>query len=173
VDGHGRIGRLWEKPAAPPSRLAVAGAFFFPNPRPLRDALEHLVAQDRRRQGEFWFVDAVQLMIDQGEPVVSFAVDRFYDCGTVDRLLAANRDLLGEVAGAPAPWPGTLVIPPCAISPTAGVRDSHIGPFVTIAPRAQVIRAQVRDAILLPGARVEGMTVEHAIVNGIAACQNP
>jgi glucose-1-phosphate thymidylyltransferase len=180
VDREGRVRRLVEKPDAPRSNLAVAGVFFFPRPRPLREALEELVTGGGGRGGEFWFVDAVQRMLDRGEVVTTFRVDRFYDCGTVERLLSANRALLAEAedaaggsavvrpgaARAERTWPGSRIIPPCAVAPDATVIDSDVGPFVTVAPGARLVRARVRDAIVQPGAVVENATVEGAIVDG-------
>ena len=187
VDGAGRVHRLVEKPAAPSSRLAVAGSYYFPDGRPLRDALDDLVAGGAQaaRGGEFWFVDAIQRMIDRGEPVGTFRVERFYDCGTPDHLLTANRELLAKpvaggdgdlVAGGaqaarggrdglPGAESGSVILPPCAISRQATLRDARIGPFVTVAPDTRISRARVRDAIVLPGAVLEDAVVDHAIVD--------
>ena len=165
VDARGRVRRLWEKPAVPPSNLAVAGAYYIARPAPLRAALERLVAQGPGRGGEFWLLDALQLMIDAGEPVGTFTLERFYDCGTPESLLTANRGLM-DAAGPVLPaWPGTTVIPPCAIAPTAMIRDSRVGPFVTVAPGAHILRARLRDAIVHPGASVVDATIEHAIID--------
>jgi glucose-1-phosphate thymidylyltransferase len=94
ADADGWVRRLWEKPAAPPSHDAVAGTFFFPEGRRLRDALDD--AADRGltgRDGEVWLTDVVQHMIDRGERVRTFAVEAFYDCGTPERLAFAERAL--------------------------------------------------------------------------------
>ncbi len=181
----GRVRRIWEKPAIPPSRCAVAGAFFFPDARPLRDALEALVtATGGAPGGEFWFVDAIQRMIDHGQPVGTFPVERFYDCGTAEQMLTANRELLAGAAVQPgghggadpsdaagagtrvaAAFSNTVVEAPCAISPEAAVVDAHIGPFVTVAPGARIVHARVSDAVVLPGAVIEDETIEHAIID--------
>ncbi len=170
MDPQGRVRRLWEKPDVPPTNLAVAGVFYFPQAQPLRMALEDLVTGGGQRHGEFWFVDAVQLMIDRGEPVTTFPVERFYDCGTVERLLAANRDLLAEGEETrpkdAAGWPGSRITAPCAIDPGAVVVDCDIGPFVTVAPSARLVRARIRDAVVHPGGVVENATIEGAIVDG-------
>lgn len=70
VDSRGRVRRLVEKPAVPASRLAVAGAYYFPEGRALRAALDELIAGGDRaaRGGEIWFVDAIQRMIEWGSP---------------------------------------------------------------------------------------------------------
>jgi len=165
TDGGGRARRLWEKPAHPPSNRAVAGTFYFPDAAPLGEALDAMIAAGASRDGEFWLTDAVQWMIEQGNEVRTFPVDRFYDCGTVERVLIANRELLG--AGHPVPsFPGTAIVPPCAIDPDAAVRDARIGPYVTVAPGARIARARVRDAIVHPGAVLEDADVAHAIIDG-------
>jgi len=170
VDDGGRARRLWEKPANPPGRRAVAGTFYFPDPTPLREALEDLVREDAKREGEFWLVDAVQRVIDRGVPVETFPVERFYDCGTVDKVLVANRELLaaGLAAADPAPADidrASVIVPPAAIAAGATIRESRIGPFVTVAPGARIVRSRVADAIVHPGATLEDADVEATIVD--------
>jgi len=173
VDGRGRARRLWEKPANPPGRRAVAGTFYFPDPAPLGEALEDLIREDAPRDGEFWLVDAVQRVIDRGVPVETFPVERFYDCGTVDKVLLANRELLAAGVAGPAPARAdidraTVVTPPAAIAAGAMIRESRIGPFVTVAPGARIVRSRVADAIVHPGATLEDADVEATIVDGPA-----
>lgn len=95
--GDGSVRRVWEKPAVPPSHDAVAGAFFFPEGRRLRDALDEAAAGGLMgRDGEVWLTDVVQHMIDRGEQVRAFAVEAFYDCGTPERLAEAEDALRAE-----------------------------------------------------------------------------
>lgn len=98
ADGNGWVRRLWEKPAVPPSHDAVAGVFFFPEGRRLREALDD--AADRGlvgRDGEVWLTDVVQHMIERGERVRTFAIEAFYDCGTLERLAEAEQAMCGGV----------------------------------------------------------------------------
>lgn len=91
ADAKGWVRRLWEKPAVPPSHDAVAGVFFFPEGRRLREALDD--AADRGLagpDGELALTDVVQHMIGRGERVRIFAVEAFYDCGTLERLAEAE-----------------------------------------------------------------------------------
>jgi glucose-1-phosphate thymidylyltransferase len=165
ADAGGRARRIIEKPERPPSNLAVAGTFFFPDAALLGAALDALMPAGPGRGGEFWLTDAVQWMIDRGIEVRTFPIERFYDCGTVDRVLLANRELL-PAGPAPANLPGTVIVGPCAIDPGAVIRDARIGPYVTVGPGARVARARVTDAIVHPGAVVEDAEVIHAIVDG-------
>lgn len=114
ADSEGWVRRLWEKPAVPPSHDAVAGTFIFPEGGRLRDALDEMAAGGAYGRdgpparaggdpglpgvgtspsGEVWLTDVVQHMIDGGERVRMFRVEAFYDCGTPERLAAAEAAL--------------------------------------------------------------------------------
>jgi glucose-1-phosphate thymidylyltransferase len=163
LDGDGYVRRLVEKPEHPPSNLAVIGAYFMRDGRPLRTALERLVREDRRSRGEFWLADGLQLMIEAGEQMGVFPVEHWYDCGTAEALLEANRDLLD--ATPPSTWTdGSIVLPPSYVSPSAVLQGSVIGPHVSIAEGAQVINSVIRDSIINAHATVEGALLEHSLV---------
>src|SRR5438132_1414450 len=112
------VGYLGE-PIEPPSNLAVIGAYLIHDTRALRRALERMVTEDRRMKGEYWLADAMQLMIDAGERMKTFRVDHWYDCGTVDALLQANRDLLKLMPPAVSAGIKSTVISPSYLSPSA------------------------------------------------------
>ncbi len=168
LDGDGFVRRLWEKPSVPPSDLAVVGVYVIQRPAPFRAALERLIDEQRMVNGEYWLADALQLMVEQGEPLGTFPVDHWYDCGTPESLLRANHALL-EHALPPAHLAGSIVIPPAFVADSAVVEGSVIGPYVTIAEGARVTNAVIRESIVNAGARVESVLLEHSIIGENAA----
>jgi glucose-1-phosphate thymidylyltransferase len=68
--------------------------------------------------------------------------------------------------------PGSIVIPPVSIDPTALIERSVVGPYASIAAGAVVRDSIVRDSILNADAKVEGSLLdrsligEHAVVRG-------
>ena len=164
LDGTGNVRRIIEKPQTPPSHMAVIGAYFIKNSVALRDALDRLVREDRRMRGEFWLADALQVMVDAGERMGTFPIEHWYDCGTVDALLQANRDLL---ALAPPPIPAALasqVIPPSSVSPSAVLEGSVVGPHASIGDGARIIHSVVKDSIINAHALLEGARLEQSVV---------
>src|SRR5579875_1908288 len=125
--------------------------------------VRRLVEEGRPVNGEYWLADALQLMVDEGEPLQTFPVARWYDCGTPESLLQANHALLEEVP-APDPIHGSVVIPPSSIAPTAVIEGSVIGPYVTVADGARVAHAVIRESIINAHARVESVLLEHSII---------
>ncbi|HEY3248401.1 MAG TPA: sugar phosphate nucleotidyltransferase [bacterium] len=163
LDGDGYVRRLVEKPADPPSNLAVIGAYFIKEGRSLRAALERLVEEGRQARGEFWLADGLQVMIDAGERMAVFPIEHWYDCGTAESLLEANRDLL-EASTPPAWTDGSIVLPPSYVSPSAILQGSVIGPHVSIAEGARVSNSVIRDSIINANALVDGALLEHSLV---------
>src|SRR3989441_6919138 len=164
VDGAGYVRRIIEKPSDPPSNLALIGAYLIHETKALRRALERMVAEDRRMKGEYWLADAMQLMIDAGERMKTFRVDHWYDCGTVDALLQANRDLLKLMPPAVSAGIKSTVISPSYISPSAVLEGSVVGPYTFIGDGARVISSHVKDSIINAHAIIEEARLEQSIV---------
>jgi glucose-1-phosphate thymidylyltransferase len=163
LDGAGNVRRIIEKPTDPPSHLAVIGAYFIKNTTPLRGALDRLVQEDRRMRGEFWLADALQLMVDAGERMGTVLVDHWYDCGTVDALLLANRDLL-ELAPPGIPAGISSILPPSYVSPSAILERSVVGPYASLGDAVRVVNSTVKNSIINAGAVLEGAHLEHSVV---------
>ena len=159
----GRITRLVEKPEHPISDLAIAGIYYFSRAEPLMAGLESLVRSGRKTRDEYQLTDALQWMVEQGETLSPFNVDDWYDCGTPDRLLEANRRLL-DLNGGRCSIPGSVIIPPVDIASDARVDRSVVGPHVAISSQASVARTTVRDATIGAQARVENCDLRGSIV---------
>ena len=99
LDGD-RIRRIIEKPAKPPTNLAVAGSLLFPRSARLFAAIDAIMAADKQTKGEFYLTDAIQVMIDDGARIEAATMDLWLDCGSPETLLETNRILLARMDGA-------------------------------------------------------------------------
>lgn len=164
LDGAGNVRRLIEKPEHPPTNLAVIGGYFIKDSRGLRAALERQVAENRQARGEFWLADGLQLMIDAGEKMGIFRVEHWYDCGTVDALLQANRELLKFDPPTVPNNRKATVLQPSYVDPTAEIENSSIGPYASVAEGARIVNSRIRDSIIGPNATVQDSKLELSIV---------
>jgi len=57
-----------------------------------------------------------------------------------------------------------VIIPPVFIHPTAQVRESIIGPYVSLGAACQVEHSIIRDTILEDEARASGVILERSLV---------
>jgi glucose-1-phosphate thymidylyltransferase len=163
----GRITRLVEKPADPPSNLALVGLYFLRQSRELFDAVREIIDRNITTNNEYQITDALQLMIERGGEFVPFGIDEWFDCGKPEAMLETNRKLLKNAPGA-RPIEGSIIIPPVSISPSAEIVNSIIGPYVSIAERAVVHSSIVRDSVLSEGALVADALLESSLIGANA-----
>ena len=172
LDGEGHVVQLLEKPAVPPSDLALVGVYLFD--RRIHDAVR---AIEPSKRGELEITDAIQWLIDRGHRVRSEILDGWWiDTGKLTPLLEANRLVLetvetridGEV-DATSHIEGRVVIEagativrstvrgPAVIGAGTRVVDSFIGPFTAISSSCEIISSEVDHSVVLGGSRIEGV----------------
>ncbi len=159
----GRIIGVEEKPQDPKSDLALIGLYYFEKADLLKKKLSQLVSSGKKTSGEIQLTDALASMLEGGEKFSFVVVDGWYDCGKKDAFLETNRVLLAE-ANENHDYPGTIIIPPVKISPSAVVEESIIGPFVSISEGARIHRSIVRDSIICKNAVIEFSMLEASII---------
>jgi glucose-1-phosphate thymidylyltransferase len=162
-----RITRLVEKPADPPSNLALVGLYYLQQAGPLFDAIRYNIERNITTNNEYQITDALQRMIEEGAEFAPFVIDEWFDCGKPEAMLETNRKLLKNAPGA-RPIEGSIVIPPVSISPTAEIVNSIIGPYVSIAERVAIHSSVVRDSVLSEGAMVTDALLESSLIGANA-----
>ncbi len=157
VGPDGRVRRLVEKPKDTTNNLAVVGAYYFPRAEDLIGAIEKQMAQRILFGGEYFLVDAINLLLEEGLHMRVQPVNVWQDCGKPDALLETNRFLLDhgrDNSEAVAARAGVVVVPPVYVDPTAQVEASVIGPHVSIGPGCVIRRALIQNSIVDAGSQI-------------------
>jgi glucose-1-phosphate thymidylyltransferase len=172
VELHGsRIRRLVEKPAVPPSNLAIVGVYYLASSRRLFSALQEIIDRDIKVKGEYQLTDALQLLIERGEKISSFPVPDWLDCGNPETLLGSNRLLLDKQNGNGElkPTQECIIVPPVSIAASAKITQSIIGPYVSIAEGVEVHQCIIRNSIVNREAHVANVLLSDSIIGERAA----
>jgi glucose-1-phosphate thymidylyltransferase len=164
LDADGRVQRLVEKPADPPSNLALVGVYLF---RPLIH--EAVAAIEPSARGELEITDAIAWLIARGADVRSRMVTGYWkDTGRLEDMLECNRKVLetlvarndGTVDQA-SRITGRVVIEKGAVIERSTVRgpaiigqgtrvvDSYVGPFTSIYTDCVIDRTELEHSIVL------------------------
>jgi glucose-1-phosphate thymidylyltransferase len=164
LDAAGHVVHLVEKPADPPSDLALVGVYLF-DPT-IHEAVAAIKPSDR---GELEITDAIQWLIDQGHRVRCELLSGWWiDTGKLTPLLEANRLLLDKLepqilgsVDAASVLDGRVVVAegaeiinstirgPVAIGAGTRVVDSFIGPFSAIGARCEVIHSEIEHSVVM------------------------
>jgi glucose-1-phosphate thymidylyltransferase len=159
----GRVLHLIEKPEQPPSNLALVGLYYVPRSELLFAALREQIRSGRTNRGEYQLTDALSALLEGGMRMRVHAVEGWFDCGKTETLLSTNRYLLELLPSSPA-IPGVVVIHPVSIDPTAEIRHSIVGPYVSVAGGARVTGAILRNSIINENAEVADMQLDGSVV---------
>jgi len=164
VTEHGYITRLVEKPSTPVSNLAVIGLYYIKDSDMLMDCIAELVARDIKTQGEYFLADALQLMIDRGARFVARTVEVWEDCGKPETVLHTNRYLLEHGGAQELPTDNSVLISPVYVEKSAVIKDSVIGPYVSVAGGATIKRSIIRDSIINENAHIEDANLSESLI---------
>ncbi|MEO0081299.1 MAG: sugar phosphate nucleotidyltransferase [candidate division WOR-3 bacterium] len=152
-----------EKPKHPTSNLAIVGLYYFTDACVLFDSLRELIQTGQRTRDEFQLTDALRLMLKAGTVMRAKRIDRWLDCGTPDALLATNRYLLAR-QGHYRQREGVVFVPPVWVHDDASIRNSVIGPNVSVGSDAEIHDSIIRDSIVNRNAQVEWALLERSIL---------
>jgi glucose-1-phosphate thymidylyltransferase len=164
VTEKGFITRLVEKPRTPVSNLAVIGLYYIKDSAMLMDCIAELMAKDIKTQGEYFLADALQLMIDRGSKFVARTVEVWEDCGKPETVLHTNRYLLEHGGAQELKTDNSVLISPVYIEKSAVVKDSVIGPYVSVAGGATITRSIIRDSIINENAHIEDANLSQSLI---------
>lgn len=169
VDEQGIVQQFIEKPATDEHKLALAGIYWFRQGKLLRSALETIIRDERMTKGEYYLVDAYQVLLEQGLKIVTKPTRFWFDAGNPENILATNARLLGIGYNSTDAIERSYaedftVLPPVYLDPEAEVDGSVIGPYVTIAAGAKVRGSVVRNSIIDEDAVVEDCVLADSLV---------
>lgn len=163
----GWVQELIEKPDSMENRLAAVGFYYFERAEDVLEAIEEQFRRDVSLKGEFFFVDAVNVMLERGLKMRTREVNVWFDAGTPDALLDTNRYLLDagrDNTAEASERPGIRIVPPVFIHPTAEVTDSVIGPHVSIGAGCRISGSILRNSILDERTTVEGAILADSLI---------
>jgi glucose-1-phosphate thymidylyltransferase len=168
-----RVIRLVEKPAVPPSDLALVGVYLFSSG--VFDAIDRIEPSAR---GELEITDAIQRLIDDGKRVVPHVITGWWkDTGHLEDLLEANRILLDAMKprlegkiGEDVKLDGKVVVEegatlrncvvrgPAIIGERTTVDNAYIGPFTSIYHDCVIRNAELENSIILENTKIYDVT---------------
>lgn len=166
TDKDGHIERLVEKPQEFVSDEAIVGIYYIKDVKALKEALNYLMQNDIRTKGEFQLTDALERMIQHGCKFRTAPVEKWLDCGLVETLLATNAHVLQRnETSAPQKFEGSEVIMPCHFGKNVVIKNSKVGPNVSVGDGCVIENSEVSDAILWDCVKVVNQKVADAVIH--------
>jgi glucose-1-phosphate thymidylyltransferase len=167
LGSNGWVSRLIEKPQTSENNLAVVGFYYFKDSQALLSAIEEQMQRGLELKGEYFLVDAINIMLERGLKMRTCPVEVWLDAGTPEALLETNRYLLehgmdnSQEAGRRQ---GVVIVPPVFIHPSASIENSIIGPYVSLGAGCRVSHSIIENSILEDEAQANTIVLEKSLV---------
>lgn len=145
------IAHVVEKPQIPKSNLALVGIYKIKETELMFQCLEANIRQGLRTHGEYSITDAIDCMIQKGAQFKAFKVDSWFDCGNRDSLLDSNSTLLKKFGAKTEPskdFENSVLIQPVSVGKGCTIRNSIVGPNVTIGDSTTIDFSIIRNSII-------------------------
>lgn len=173
------VQRVVEKPADPPSTLAIVGVYAFTPV--IFDAIGSIKPSAR---GELEITDAIQYLVEHGHAVKASVVSGFWeDAGEPAALLVANRRYLDAgvgaievilggncaVEGPVCVGKGTRItdsrlLGPCLIGRNCVIDHATIGPYASIGDGCDIRRSMIEDSIIQADCRISQVALQRSVL---------
>ncbi|MCP2043132.1 sugar phosphate nucleotidyltransferase [Pontibacter sp. HSC-36F09] len=167
------IVKLVEKPKIPKSNFALVGLYKIMNPEKLVSSLEYIITEGIHTHNEYHLTDALMHMIRQGEKMVTWNVDNWFDCGRKETLLEANAKILSRPRfrdmDYSKEYPGNIIIPPVSIGANCTITHSIIGPNVAIGENATISRTSLSNSIIGAYSELQNAVMHDSIIGSDAS----
>ena len=167
IDEDGVITHVVEKPQIPKSNLALVGIYKIREADLLYQCLEANIKSGMKTHGEFSITDALDCMIKKGAIFKAFKVDSWFDCGRRETLLESNATLLKKFNARTEQCPeyeNTVLIQPVSIGRGCTVKNSIIGPNVTIGENTQVDSSIIKSSIIGSYSNLFDIVLDYSLI---------
>jgi len=170
----GYITDFVEKPQEFVSDEAIIGIYYFKDGAYLRSELQYLIDNNIMDKGEYQITNALENMKNKGSKFTTGTVNEWMDCGNKQVTLETNGKILGfvqdeEVLVSPsATIENSEIIAPCYIAAGAVIKDSKIGPKVSIGANTTVTNSTLKDVLIQEDSEVLNANLSNSMIGNKA-----
>jgi glucose-1-phosphate thymidylyltransferase len=159
-----------EKPRIPKSNMAMVGIYYIKQSEILFETIDILLNSQTNSTEEFSLTNALEYMISQkGIRFEAFRVNTWFDCGKKETLLTTNATLLKNNDSINIfEQDDTVIIHPVSIAKGCVIKNSIIGPNVTIGESTKIEFSIIKNSIIGSYAELEDVLLHGSIIGNDA-----
>lgn len=158
------IVNMVEKPETPISRLAQVGLYYLKDGCSFMENVAETIAAGDMVKGEYYLPAVFMRMIGNGSRFRAPEIEAWLDCGKPETLLETNRYLLQGRHHVHGETVNSVLIEPVHLEEGAVIRNSIIGPNVSIAAGSVIEQSIISESIINRDSEVRNMVLCESIL---------
>lgn len=164
-----------EKPEEFISDLAIIGVYYFKSGNALKEKINEVIEKDMKGPGgEYFLTAALDMMIKEGKVFKTATVDEWLDCGTLPAWLETTGIITEkEFDDIDAhKYPDSKIIPPVFIGEGVEIKNSTIGPKVSIEANTVIKNSKLDNCIIRNNATLENVETSGSTIGAHTSLKN-
>ncbi|MEX2588628.1 MAG: sugar phosphate nucleotidyltransferase [Chitinophagales bacterium] len=172
LDENNHITDFVEKPETFITDLAIIGIYYFKDGNWLKEELKYLIDNNIKDKGEFQLTNALENMKEKGAAFVPGQVNEWLDCGNKDATVHTNQRILeldkNDLVASSVKSENSVIIPPCFIGENVQLKNSVVGPHVSIGAYSIVKNSIVKNSIIQKHSIIEKKIFKDSMIGNNA-----
>ena len=165
----GIVTNFVEKPKDFISEMAIVGVYYFKNAEKLLSEIQKLIDNKHKKNGEYQLTDVLQNMMKSGTEFFVYRVPEWLDCGNKNATVYTNQRILENSNGEVLIQDGvekenTIIIAPCFIGKNVKLKNSIIGPHVSIGEGSVISQCIISNSIIQSHSRVANANFDNSML---------
>lgn len=174
LDDYGFITDFVEKPKEFVSDLAIIGIYYFRSAEKLMDEINFIMENDIKQGGEFQLTTCLENLRQKGAKFSLGKVDDWMDCGNKNATVETNGKVLQYEAEEMSHFPASaeiencMIIPPCFIGENVKIKNSKIGPCVSLGNNTVVINSNIDNSLIQENTVIDHGNLSNSMIGSSA-----
>lgn len=171
----GIISDFIEKPKEFVSDLAIIGIYYFKSGEKLLDEIQYLIDNDLKENNEYQLTNVLESLKQQGAKFIPGKVSTWMDCGKKDPTVETNKIILGfeeadgnNLVSDDVVLENSEIIQPCYIGKNVVLKNSKIGPFVSIGENSTVEDSIIENSLIQTNVSILKANLDNAMIGNHA-----
>jgi len=172
LNSKNEIVELVEKPKEFVSNQAVIGIYYFKDVSVLKQKLQEVLDENVTNGGEYQINDGIKRMMADGKIFKTGKVSEWMDCGNKDITIDTNSKMLGflhsegeeQMIDSSVLLENSKIILPCYISKNVKLKNSTIGPNVSIGDNCILENSIVKNSLIQSHTTIKNANLDEAMI---------
>ncbi|RST26201.1 sugar phosphate nucleotidyltransferase [Chryseobacterium lacus] len=174
LDDYGFITDFIEKPKDFVSDLAIIGIYYFRSAEKLMEEINYIMTNDIKQGNEYQLTTALENLREKGAKFSLGKVDDWMDCGNKNATVETNGKILDYERHEFMIFPDTakiensLIIQPCFIGENVVVKNSKIGPCVSLGNGTRIENSNIQNSLIQENTLIDHGNLNNSMIGNSA-----
>lgn len=172
-DENNFVSGFYEKPSTFVSDEAIIGVYYFKNGEDLAGEIKYLIDNQIMGNSEYQLTDALENLRKKENRISTSIVNKWFDCGNKKATVDTNQQILkylkdSDLISPNAKSENSIIINPCYIGENVHIKNSVIGPYVSVESNTIVENALINNSIIQSNTIIKNLNISGSMIGNHA-----